>query len=302
MSDPVVELTSPERAHRGAEVAIITGMSGAGRTQVAKVLEDLDFYVIDNFPPTLLGKVIDLAFGPGSSVERLALVADVRGREFFEHLDDAIAELRGSTLDTRVVFLEADDETLVQRFEESRRRHPAAETGGVLEGIRREREQLRELRGLADVLIDTSELNVHELRDRVVECFGDPDAATMQVKVVSFGYKYGVPRDSDVVMDVRFLPNPHWVEDLRSFTGLDPAVRSYVLDQRETRPFLEAFHALLDVVIPGYTSEGKRYLTIAVGCTGGTHRSVAVAEEIASYLREITDLPVRVEHRDLEAE
>lgn len=301
MSGSVAELPDVPR-ERTPEVVVITGMSGAGRTQVAKILEDLDFFVIDNLPPMLLSKVVELAFGPGSSVDRLALVADVRGREFFEHLDEAIVELRGSALNTRVVFLEADDDALVQRFEETRRRHPAAEGGGMLEGIRREREQLRELRGLADVLLDTSELNVHELRERVAAVFADPAAASMQVKVVSFGYKYGLPRDGDLVMDVRFLPNPHWIDELRPYTGLDAPVRAYVLEHPETRAFLEAFHRLLDVVLPGYTAEGKRYLTIAVGCTGGRHRSVAIAEETARYLCEIADLPVGVQHRDLDAE
>lgn len=299
MSGSVVELPDLDARADGPEVVIITGMSGAGRTLVAKILEDLDFFVIDNLPPTLLSKVVELAYGPGSSVERLALVADVRGREFFEHLDDAIVELRGSALDTRVVFLEADDETLVQRFEESRRRHPAAEGGGVLEGIQRERDQLRDLRGFADVIIDTSELNVHELRERVVDVFGDPETARVQIQVVSFGFKHGLPRDSDLVMDVRFLPNPHWVEELRHGTGLDRDVRGYVLGRPETRPFLSAFHRLLDVVLPGYRAEGKRYLRVAIGCTGGTHRSVAIAEETGRYIRETTGMPVTVQHRDL---
>jgi UPF0042 nucleotide-binding protein len=282
------------------EVVVITGMSGAGRTQVAKVLEDLDFFVIDNLPPTLLDKVVELAFGPGSSVERLALVADIRGREFFGRLVDAIRELRGSTGNVHVVFLEADDDTLVRRFEESRRRHPAAEaTGGVLDGIRNERELMSEVRGLADLIIDTSDLNVHELRDRVVDALGRPNEATLHINLVSFGFKHGAPRDADLVMDVRFLPNPHWVDELRPYNGQDEPVRDYVLGQPATGPFLEAFRRLLDVVVPGYIEEGKRYLTIAIGCTGGKHRSVAISEDIGGYLAETAGVPVTVDHRDL---
>lgn len=281
------------------EVVIITGMSGAGRTQVAKILEDLDFFVVDNLPPTLLDKVIELAFGPGGSVDRLALVADVRGREFFGALVGAVEWLRGEAVDLRVVFLDASDETLVRRYEANRRRHPAADGGGVLDGIRNEREQLTELKGMADLVIDTSKLNVHELRDRVVEEIGTREEATLRVQVVSFGFKYGTPRDADIVLDVRFLPNPHWVESLRGSTGLDDAVRDYVLEQPATQPFLSALADLLDVVVPGYVEEGKRYLTIAIGCTGGKHRSVAIGEWVARRLESTTDLPVVVDHRDL---
>ena len=296
-------MSPPELAEaedREPEVVILTGMSGAGRTEVAKVLEDLDFFVIDNLPPPMLPKVVELAFGPGSSVERLALVADVRGREFFAALIDGIRHLRSSAAKVRVVFLEADDDTLVRRYEANRRRHPAAGEGaGVLEGIRRERAVISELRGMADLILDTSELNVHELRDVVIDSLGDPDAATMRVKLLSFGFKYGTPRDADLVMDVRFLPNPHWIDELRPFNGRDEPVREYVLGRPATQPFLEAFRRLLDVVVPGYVDEGKRYLTIAIGCTGGKHRSVAIAEEIAAYIAERADLPVHVEHRDL---
>ena len=282
------------------EVVVITGMSGAGRTNVAKVLEDLDFFVIDNLPPTLLDKVVELAFGPGSSVERLALVADIRGREFFGRLVDAIRDLRAHNANVRIVFLEADDDTLVRRFEATRRRHPAADDGGgVLAGIHNERELLTELRGLADLILDTTDLNVHELRDRVVDSLGSPDAGTLRVKIVSFGFKHGVPRDADLVMDVRFLPNPHWVDELRPYTGRDEPVKRYVLDQPATVPFLTAFENLLDVVVPGYVEEGKRYLTIAIGCTGGKHRSVAISDEIGRYLERTTDVPVTVDHRDL---
>jgi UPF0042 nucleotide-binding protein len=282
------------------EVVVITGMSGAGRTEAAKVLEDIGFYVIDNLPPTLVGKVVELAAQPGSSVERLAIVADVRGRAFFGELVDAIRQLRDRRRDVRVLFLDASDDTLVARFEANRRRHPMGEdpgVEGVLEGIERERGVLEELRGMADLVIDTSDLNVHELRDRLVDAFA-PDEAMLRVNVVSFGYKYGLPRDADLVMDVRFLPNPHWVDELRPYDGREQPVRDYVLGRDGATEFLERFRALLDTVVPGYVQEGKRYLTIAVGCTGGRHRSVAIADEIGRYLADTTRLPVKVDHRD----
>lgn len=282
------------------QIVVITGMSGAGRTTVAKVLEDLEYFVIDNLPPALIPKVQDLAFGPGSDVARLALVADIRGRAFFGDLVAALRELVAAGANVRIVFLEADDDTLVTRFESSRRRHPAAgDREGVLEGIVAERGMLSEIRGMADLVVDTSDLNVHELRDRMIGLLGDDEFAQLRVKVVSFGFKYGSPRDADMVMDVRFLPNPHWVEDLRPRSGLDGPVRDYVFGQPETAPFVAAFEALLDVVVPGYVGEGKRYLTIAVGCTGGRHRSVAISEHVAAHLQATTDQPVVVAHRDL---
>lgn len=284
------------------QILIITGMSGAGRTEVSKVLEDHDWFVIDNLPPPLLGKMVELALGAGSSVDRLALVADVRGREFFGELVDTIRQLRAGGADVRLLFLEADNDTLVRRFEASRRRHPAAEGRGVLDGILRERALLAELRGMADLVIDTSQTNVHELRDRVVEALEMAGESPLRVTVESFGFKYGTPRDADIVLDVRFLPNPHWIEELRPYTGRDPQVRDYVFSQPATGPFVEALERLLDTSVPGYVQEGKRYLTIAIGCTGGKHRSVALAEHVARYLEEHSGLPVAVEHRDLGAE
>ncbi len=280
-------------------ILIISGMSGAGRSTASNVVEDLGWFVIDNLPPTLIERVADLAFAPGSSVTKLALVADVRGREFFNELVDTIHKLQHSELDVRFVFLEADDEALVRRFEETRRRHPAADGGGVLDGIRREREKLRELRGLADLIIDTTNLNVHELRDRVLSVMDDENAAALRIDVISFGFKHGSPRDADLVFDVRFLPNPHWVEELRPFSGRDREVRDYVFSRPSAERFMDALTHLLDVVVPGYVEEGKRYLTIAIGCTGGRHRSVAIGDRIGEYLRETTGLPVSVQHRDL---
>ncbi len=285
-------------------VVIITGMSGAGRSTVSNALEDLGWFVIDNLPPSLIGRVTELATGPGASVNKLALVADVRGREFFTELVDTIQQLQAGEADVRILFLEADDEALVRRFEETRRRHPAAGDGGVLAGIRRERELLSELRGMADLIIDTSQTNVHELRDRVMDAMADSDSESAQLRIdlVSFGFKHGTPRDADLLFDVRFLPNPHWVESLRGHTGREDVVRDYVFEQPATPPFMEALLQLLDVVVPGYVQEGKRYLTIAIGCTGGKHRSVAITDAVADHLRETTKLPVSVDHRDLGSE
>lgn len=290
--------------HVRPEVVVITGMSGAGRTNVAKVLEDEDFFVIDNLPPPLISRVYELAFGPGSSVQRLALVADVRGREFFPELAAAVQSLQqGHEANVRMVFLEADDPTLTARFNETRRRHPAAEDEeDAVEGIVRERALMAELRGQADLIIDTSDTNVHELRERVIAALVSDDSGRLRVKVQSFGFKYGSPRDAEVVVDVRFLPNPHWIDELREHNGLEQPVREFVLGHQGTGPFLERFKGLLDVLVPGYEEEGKRYLTIGIGCTGGKHRSVAISEEIGRYLRDSTDLQVRVTHRDLGSE
>lgn len=282
------------------EVLVVTGMSGAGRTHAAKVLEDLGYFVIDNLPPMLISRVTELARTPGSSVDRIVLVTDVRGREFFDALEDEVSRLRDAEdVDLRLIFLEASDDELVARFEASRRRHPMGGDEGVLTGIRREREHLEALRGSADLVLDTSDLTVHDLRDRLIEVFGTAARAALQVSVVSFGFKYGLPRDADIVLDVRFLPNPHWVEELRPYTGLDDPVRDYVLGQDSTGPFLERVEQLLEVSVPGFIEEGKRYLTIAVGCTGGKHRSVVVSERIGAHLRESIDMPVTVDHRDL---
>jgi RNase adapter protein RapZ len=282
-----------------SDVLIITGMSGAGRTEVTKVLEDHDWFVIDNLPPSLLSKVVELAFAPGSSVTRLALVADVRGRQFFDELLSTVRQLREGEGQVRVLFLEASDDVLVRRFETTRRRHPASGEG-ILEGIRREREVLAELRGTADLIIDSSDTNVHQLRDRVVEVLGMEDQSPLRITVESFGFKHGAPRDADLVLDVRFLPNPHWVDELRPYTGLDAPVRDYVFGQPLTGPYVAALEALLDSSVPGYVAEGKRYLTVAIGCTGGKHRSVALSEHVAEHLRRTApDLRVSVEHRDL---
>jgi UPF0042 nucleotide-binding protein len=284
--------------HPELDVTIITGMSGAGRSEAANVLEDLGFFVIDNLPPQLITKVAELARGQERS--RYALVVDVRSGDFLHALDDALSELRVEGGRTRIVFLDASDDVLVRRYEASRRRHPLSEREGVIEGIRRERALLEQLKGEADVIVDTSSLNVHQLRDRLRELFAD-DTSTprLQTSVVSFGYKHGLPLDVDVVLDCRFMPNPHWVESLRPLTGNDSTVRDYVLSQRDTKAFLDELDRLFALLLPAYEREGKSYLSIGVGCTGGRHRSVVVANELAAMFAR-RGYPARVHHRDID--
>jgi RNase adapter protein RapZ len=281
------------------DVTVITGMSGAGRSEAADVLEDLGFFVIDNLPPALIGKVAELARG-GDRPHRYGLVVDVRSGSFIEDLGSALAELRATGVNTRVLFLDASDETLVRRFETTRRRHPLAVTDRVHEGIQKERALLGELKGEADVVLDTSELNVHELRERLVHIFSQDQASRqLQVSIVSFGFKHGLPLDVDNVFDCRFLPNPHWVEELRPLDGRDAAVRDYVLGREETQAFLDELRRLFELTLPAYEHEGKSYLSIAVGCTGGRHRSVAIAEALADLLGELGPRP-QVRHRDVD--
>ncbi|HUG86486.1 MAG TPA: RNase adapter RapZ [Euzebya sp.] len=282
-------------------IAIITGLSGAGRTTAAKVLEDLGYFVIDNMPPQLLDSVVELATGPGADVHRIALVIDVRGRQFFGDLRQTIRSLEERGIGVRVLYLEASTQSLVQRYEEGRRVHPLAGDDRIIEGIAREKEVLAQLRAEADLVIDTTRLNVHQLRDKLSEAFGQPGDTTMVTNLVSFGFKHGTPRDADMVFDVRFLPNPHWVPELKPYTGLDEPVRDYVLGQPEAKEFLAHLLPLLDLMMPAFRREGKRYLTIAMGCTGGKHRSVALTEEVARHLRKGGDT-VQVNHRDRQRE
>ena len=282
-----------------SEFLIITGLSGAGRSTAADTFEDLGWFVIDNLPPALIGKVSELADRPGSETERVALVVGRGGGEHLEDLGPALEELRKGVDRVRVLFLEASDEALVRRFEGTRRRHPVEAGEGVSESIARERQLLAPIKDHADVVIDTSDLNVHQLRDRLLELFThDDEGSTMQTTVVSFGYKHGIPLDVDTVLDCRFLPNPHWVDELRPLTGLDDPVRDYVLTQEETSEFLEKIDDLLTLLLPAYVREGKSYLSIGVGCTGGRHRSVVLAEEIARRISEKGFNPLVV-HRDV---
>jgi len=280
------------------EIVIITGMSGAGRSTAAKSLEDLDWFVIDNLPPDLLPTMADLARRAKGAVPRLAAVVDVRSRAFSTDLKSAIGQLDARGVRPYVVFLEASDDTLVRRFDSVRRPHPLQENGRVVDGIAAEREQLQGLRGQADLVLDTSGLNVHDLRSRVRDAFGGDVDTTLRVNVVSFGFKYGLPVDADMVADCRFLPNPHWVPHLAPLTGQDHAVRDYVLGQPGAGDFLRAYLEVLQVTLTGYEGAGKHFLMIAVGCTGGKHRSVVVAEQIAAKLA--GSWPgVQVAHRDL---
>lgn len=281
------------------DVTVITGMSGAGRSEAANVLEDLAFFVIDNLPPALISKVAELAKG-GERPKRYALVVDVRSGAFMEALESALNELRAMGARTRVLFLDASNETLVRRFEATRRRHPLAEGDRVVDGIQRERALLEELKGRADIIVDTSNLNVHQLRDRLRELFAEqPEEGLLQPNLVSFGYKHGLPLDVDLLFDCRFLPNPHWVEELRPLTGLEEPVRRYVLEQPDSEKFLDELTRLLDLLLPGYVREGKSYLTIGIGCTGGHHRSVVISEELGKRLR-AEGYAVRVHHRDVD--
>ena len=278
-----------------ADILVITGLSGAGRSTTAAVLEDLGWYVVDNLPTSLVDTIVELAGAPGSGIERLALVA---GRQHLE-LMPKVAAMRAAGHQVRVVYLDATTAELVKRYESSRRRHPMANgSDGLLEAIEMERTLLEPMRGDCDLIIDTSDLNVHQLKAKLMGAFEVSVSERLQVAVESFGFKHGLPLDADVVMDVRFLPNPHWDENLRPLSGLDQAVKDDVLSRPQAIEFLRNFQALLQSVLPHYASEGKSYLTIAVGCTGGRHRSVAIAEEIGHGLR-ASGQPVRVSHRDL---
>ena len=278
-----------------ADIVLITGLSGAGRSGVADVLEDLGWFVVDNLPTALIGTIVELAAKPTSDIERLALVA---GRQHTEVLSK-VGELRTAGHDVRIVFLDTNTPELVKRYDATRRRHPLAdEAEGLVESIEMERTMLEPVRAAADLVIDTSDLNVHQLKDRVGHAFNVEREERLQVAVESFGYKNGLPLDADIVMDVRFLPNPHWEDELRPLTGHDPKVRDYVLETAAGSEFVDQFDALLASLLPQYLGEGRSYLTVAVGCTGGRHRSVAVAEELAARLRQ-RGIAVRASHRDV---
>ncbi len=281
-----------------SDYVVIAGLSGAGRSQAANDFEDLGWFVIDNLPPALMSKVSELADAKGSEIERVALVTGTG--HYDSELLEAIGGLRRSVPRVRILFLDCSTRELVRRYEQTRRRHPLS-TGDTLEGaIEAERSLLEPVRADADVVIDTTELNVHQLRDRVRGAFGQPDTDVgMQTAVRSFGFKHGLPIDADLVFDVRFLPNPHWVDELRPLTGLDVAVRDYVLDVDDTRAFLDQLTSLFQLLLPAYRREGKAYLSIAVGCTGGHHRAVAISEELGRRI-EALGTPVSVSHRDIE--
>jgi UPF0042 nucleotide-binding protein len=281
------------------DITIVTGLSGAGRSVAANVLEDLGFFVIDNLPPLLIPKVAELARAPGRPPTRYALGADVRSGSL-EDLHLALEQLREAGAHTRILFLEAADDVLVRRYEASRRKHPLGAGERMSEAIAEERALLEPLKAEADVVIDTSNLNVHQLRDRLRNLFASgPADQSLQANIVSFGFKHGLPLDVDLVFDCRFLPNPHWVESLRPLRGTDAKVKRYVMKQPETEAFLAELERLFALLLPAYVREGKSYLSIGVGCTGGHHRSVVLAEELARTLERL-GFPARVHHRDVE--
>ena len=276
------------------KVLILTGMSGAGRSTVAHALEDSGWYVVDNLPPALLPDLLTKS----ESVPALAVVVDVRGGKFFDDLNSALETLNAKSLSYQLLFLDASNQALVQRFEATRRPHPLQKDDRILDGILRERTKLENLRASADVVIDSSGLNVHQLEKRVAETFGGGSNPTIRINVLSFGYKYGIPVDADLVLDCRFIPNPHWVPELRQLTGLTAEVANYVFDQPEVTEVVEKYVGLLKTLSKGYLREGKKFVTLAVGCTGGKHRSVAIAEKIATELNK-KEISTKAIHRDL---
>jgi RNase adapter protein RapZ len=285
-----------------SEFLVVTGMSGAGRSTAAAALEDAGWFVIDNLPAGLIMKMVEMVDRPGSGMERVALVigrgGSTTGHEYFDDLPDVLDELRATRKRVRVVFLDAPDDVLIRRYEGTRRRHPLA-ARGVEESVGDERRLLEPVRERADLMIDTGDLNSNQLRLRILEAFGDHEAPHMQTSVISFGYKHGIPLDVDIVFDCRFLPNPFWVEELRPFSGLDEPVRAYVLGQPESQGFLDKVEDLLTGLLPAFAREGKSYLTIAMGCTGGRHRSVTLAQELAARLGRDAQ-SVSVFHRDID--
>lgn len=292
-------MSPTRRSTRDVEVTVLTGLSGAGRSEAAKALEDLGWFVIDNLPPALITTMLTLALAPGNNIKRIALVIDARGGTFFNEAVKELDKVRRDVSNYRLVFFEASDDALVRRFDATRRRHPLATEDRVELGIQRERQLMARFREGADLIVDTSDLSVRELRAKLGAFFesGAP-AEGLKTTVISFGFKHGLPLDADIVLDVRFLPNPHWVEGLRELTGQDEEVRDYVYGHEVTQDFLARAKDLLAVLLPGYHSEGRHYLTIALGCTGGRHRSVALADEIGLFIRD-KGFAAKVIHRDV---
>jgi UPF0042 nucleotide-binding protein len=288
-----VEATAPRR-----ELLLVTGMSGAGRSTVGNALEDLGWYVVDNLPPQMLRPLVDLSRHTGETIPRVAAIVDIRGGRLFADVQHELESLRG-TDDTRLLFLDATDAALVRRFESVRRPHPLQGDGTLLDGITAERARVAELRSQSDLVIDTSELNIHQLASLIAEHFAGANEPTMRVTVLSFGYKYGLPSDADHVADCRFLPNPFWIPALKPLTGIDDEVRDYVLGLPGARDFVDGYVEALRPVLDGYSRENKRHATIALGCTGGKHRSVAMAEELKARLSVLPGLAVSIKHRDL---
>ncbi len=263
------------------EILVISGMSGAGKSTIAHTLEDLGWYVVDNLPPALLENLIDLV---NVSMKRIAVVIDVRGRAFFNDLKQSLAQLADQGVSRKILFIDASDEVLVRRFESTRRPHPLQGSDRILDGITKERERLREVKDSADLVIDSSSLNIHQLEKKINEYFIEDSNADLRVNILSFGYKYGIPIDADLVVDCRFIANPHWDPKLRPLTGLDKPVSDEILKSENVQEFLSKYQALFETMALGFITEGRRYLTLAIGCTGGKHRSVAITQELVSKL------------------
>ncbi|GFO61624.1 nucleotide-binding protein [Geomonas silvestris] len=281
-------------------IVIITGLSGSGKSTAVRALEDEGFFCLDNLPVSLVSTFIDLVEHSREDIKDVALVMDIRGRDFMKGYDEVFRNLTQTGHILKIFFFDASDEVLIRRFSETRRRHPALDGGTVPEGISFERDQLAGLRRIATAIIDTSEMNVHRLKEVVISSIkGSESALEMQVNLQSFGFRYGIPLESDLVMDVRFLPNPYFVPALRPFSGLEQEVRDYVLGQKETEVFLERFRGLLEHLLPGYRREGKSYLSVSIGCTGGRHRSVAIAEELYQYFKQ-RNVNIKITHRDID--
>ncbi len=283
------------------EVLVITGMSGAGKSTVAHALEDLGWYFVDNLPPSMVSTLFEIAVLNPSTI---AVVIDVRGGEFFDDLSKSLADLGDKNIAKRIIFIDASDESLVRRFEATRRPHPLQGSDRILDGIQRERERLQEIRSAADLVIDSSSLNVHQLESRINEIFSESSDTNLRVNILSFGYKYGIPVDADLVMDCRFIANPHWNPELRPLTGLDSAVSENVLANSNVQEFLTKYQSLFETMAEGFMHEGRKYLTLAVGCTGGKHRSVAISEELAKrFTNSESEISKKIKaqavHRDL---
>lgn len=294
---PVVGGPSRQAAPGDIEFLIITGLSGAGKTQATHTLEDLGFFCVDNLPPALIPKFAEIIKESQGRIRRVALVIDARGGEFFDTLGSALADLQASGIRFQIVFLDASDEILVRRFEETRRKHPSGDS--ILDGIRAERQRLQPLKEQADKIIDTSRLTATELKHELADTFLATDGhRALTVTITTFGYKYGIPLDADLVFDVRFLPNPYYVEAFRALPGNSPEVRAFVLGFEQTVEFQRRLHELLAYLLPQFTAEGKSHFTVAVGCTGGKHRSVVIGDDLARFLSE-KGYAVRVKHRDV---
>ncbi|MBO2521021.1 MAG: RNase adapter RapZ [Clostridia bacterium] len=281
------------------QLVIVTGLSGAGKSEAIRSFEDLGYFCVDNLPPALIPKFAELCAHSEGKAAKAALVTDIRGRHFFDSLQDALEELERKGFTYEILFLEASDEALVRRFKETRRRHPLATGGDIVQAIAEERARLEEIRGRAHRIVDTSSMTPRQLRAGIEAAYGDPGGGSPSVTVVSFGFKHGLPIDADMVFDVRFLPNPHYVEKLRHLSGLDEAVADYVFRWPVTQRYLEKLFDMMDFVMPQFVAEGKSHLVLAVGCTGGKHRSVAIGEKLGAHLRE-RGYRVRVHHRDLD--